>query len=67
MPFVVEGELCFVYTCSPTIILACDVQTGQASVVSERPGPAVAQEFRGGSQGIWLDAGAGCSSCTRST
>ena len=57
MPFVVEGELCFVYTCSPTIILACDVQTGQARVVSERPGPAVAQEFRGGSQGIWLGRG----------
>ena len=29
MPFVVEGELHFVYLCSPTIILACDVQTGE--------------------------------------
>src|SRR5262249_28017874 len=57
MPFVASGELHFVYSCTPTAILACDLTTGATRLVFDEPGPPEARSFRGGSQGLELDAG----------
>jgi len=52
MPFLVDGALHFLYSSSPTVVLACDPSTGSVETVSERSGPAEARGFRGGSQGL---------------
>jgi glycosyltransferase involved in cell wall biosynthesis/predicted GH43/DUF377 family glycosyl hydrolase len=58
MPFIgPEGGLRFLYGCDPTIVLEVDPATGACEVLSERPGPAGAAWFRGGSQGIAVDGG----------
>jgi glycosyltransferase involved in cell wall biosynthesis/predicted GH43/DUF377 family glycosyl hydrolase len=61
MPLVLDERVCFVYSCAPTVVLACDPQTAVVSEVGRRPGPASAQALRGGSQGVrigelWLFA-----------
>jgi predicted GH43/DUF377 family glycosyl hydrolase len=56
MPFVRDGALHFLYSCSPTIVLRCDVHSGALTSVVERELPAAAG-FRGGSQGVAVDGG----------
>jgi predicted GH43/DUF377 family glycosyl hydrolase len=51
MPFVHEGELHFLYSCSPTLVLRCDVHSGAMTPVAEGEAP-IAAGFRGGSQGV---------------
>jgi hypothetical protein len=57
MPFVRDGALHFVYSCGPTVILSCDVDTGATAVVHESDAPAATLDLRGGSQGVPLDDG----------
>ena len=57
MPFVRDGVLHFVYTCGPTVILSCDVDTGSTEVVHRADAPAGTEQLRGGSQGVQLDDG----------
>jgi glycosyltransferase involved in cell wall biosynthesis len=57
MPFVVDGVLHVVYSCGPTTVFRCDVRTGELAMVSERPAPELARDFRGGSQGLPLESG----------
>jgi hypothetical protein len=52
MPFVVDGQLRFVYTCAPTVVFACDPLTGALERFAERPAPEALSELRGGSQGV---------------
>jgi predicted GH43/DUF377 family glycosyl hydrolase len=56
MPFVRDGELHFLYSCSPTIVLRCDVRSGAIMPVAESEAPA-ADGFRGGSQGVPVEGG----------
>ncbi|HXP28497.1 MAG TPA: hypothetical protein VN804_01970, partial [Solirubrobacteraceae bacterium] len=56
MPFVRDSELHFLYSCSPTIVLRCDVETGAVEQVSESDAPE-ADGFRGGSQGVRVEDG----------
>jgi glycosyltransferase involved in cell wall biosynthesis len=57
MPMAVDGDLHIVYSCGPTILLRCDVESGTIEQVSERPAPDLARGFRGGSQGVLLEQG----------
>jgi tetratricopeptide (TPR) repeat protein/predicted GH43/DUF377 family glycosyl hydrolase len=57
MPFSVDGGLFVLYSCDPTIVLGVDRSTGAPRTVASAPGPAGADRFRGGSQGIWLSEG----------
>ena len=57
MPFVLDGALHFVYSCSPTIILHCDHRTGRTTIVKESRFPIEPLDLRGGSQGVSLDDG----------
>jgi predicted GH43/DUF377 family glycosyl hydrolase len=57
MPFMMDGALHLLYSCSPTIVLRCDPRSGRHEQVSERPGPPAATYLRGGSQGVELDDG----------
>ena len=58
MPVVVDGALHVVYRCGPTtVLLGCDVETGELHFVSEERAPEFAADFRGGSQGVALDGG----------
>jgi glycosyltransferase involved in cell wall biosynthesis len=57
MPFLAGGELHFLYSCAPTVVLRCDPASGSLSVVSEDAGPAEARPLRGGSQGIAVEGG----------
>jgi glycosyltransferase involved in cell wall biosynthesis/predicted GH43/DUF377 family glycosyl hydrolase len=56
MPFVRDGALHFLYSCSPTIVLRCELDSGAVTNVAERELPA-AGGFRGGSQGVAVDGG----------
>jgi predicted GH43/DUF377 family glycosyl hydrolase len=56
MPFVRDGALHFLYSCSPTIVLRCHLQSGALTSVAERELPA-AGGFRGGSQGVAVEGG----------
>jgi predicted GH43/DUF377 family glycosyl hydrolase len=61
MPLVVEDRLHFVYSCAPTVVLACDPRTAAVREAGRQHGPALARGFRGGSQGVrvgdrWLFA-----------
>ncbi len=51
MPFVHEGELHFLYSCSPTLVLRCEPQSGAMTPACESQASAAAG-FRGGSQGV---------------
>lgn len=59
MPFVHDGALHFVYTCSPTVVFRCDPETGSMVTISSQPGPhdGGAMRLRGGSQGVEVDDG----------
>jgi predicted GH43/DUF377 family glycosyl hydrolase len=57
MPFVRDGELHLVYTCSPTVVLRCDPARAEVETVSEAAAPEELGRLRGGSQGIELDDG----------
>jgi hypothetical protein len=52
MPFVVGDELFIVYTCSPTVVFRCDLDSGELTEVSRQPSPQEIAEERGGSQGV---------------
>jgi hypothetical protein len=60
MPFVADGELRLLYTCAPTVVLSCDVDTGDTEVLHRSAGPAGLDRLRGGSQGVALDRGGWC-------
>jgi predicted GH43/DUF377 family glycosyl hydrolase len=51
MPFSVDDQLHFVYSCAPTVVISCDLRTGLCGEVANRPAPQGAQ-LRGGSQGV---------------
>jgi hypothetical protein len=57
MPFVADGDLFFVYSCSPTVVLRCDSQTGRLEEAARSPGPGTAHGLKGGSQGVEVDGG----------
>jgi glycosyltransferase involved in cell wall biosynthesis len=57
MPFVVGNELLIVYRCGPTIVLRCDPASGELERRAEADAPELADEFRGGSQGVAIDGG----------
>ncbi len=57
MPLEIDGVLHFVYSCAPTLVLRCDPGTGSIDRVAESEGPAIARDFRGGSQGVRVDGG----------
>ncbi|MEY2571391.1 MAG: hypothetical protein QOE63_1741, partial [Acidimicrobiaceae bacterium] len=57
MPFISDGALHFVYTCGPTVVLRRDPDSGDLDVIAESTAPAIATEFRGGSQGVPVDGG----------
>ena len=57
MPFVADGALHVVYSCGPTVVLRCDTDTGAVEEVARHYAPDEAHHFRGGSQGVALDAG----------
>ena len=57
MPFVIGGELGFVYACVPTTVLRLDESTGAVELVAANPAPRYAAEFRGGSQGLPVAGG----------
>jgi hypothetical protein len=56
MPFVHRGELHFIYTCGPMVVLRYERQTG-VTLATQSESPDLASGFRGGSQGIALDDG----------
>jgi predicted GH43/DUF377 family glycosyl hydrolase/tetratricopeptide (TPR) repeat protein len=51
MPFSVDRELRFVYSCAPTVVISCNPETGLCSQLSSHPAPGGTQ-LRGGSQGV---------------
>ena len=57
MPMVVGGELLLLYRCGPTIVLRCDIDTGELERVADGDGSALADELRGGSQGVSVPGG----------
>lgn len=57
MPFLHDGELHFLYTCNPTVVLRCDTTTGRTVVVHREDAPTLPADLRGGSQGVPLDSG----------
>ena len=59
MPFVHDGELHFVYSCAPMIVLRCDHRTGRLTMASETRSPELASSLRGGSQGLALERDGG--------
>lgn len=60
MPFVADGELRLLYSCVPTVVLRCDVDSGETEVLHRSDGPAGLEHLRGGSQGVALDRGGWC-------
>jgi predicted GH43/DUF377 family glycosyl hydrolase len=57
MPFVRDGELLLLYRCGPTIVLRCDPATGELERIAESDAPDIADELRGGSQGLAVPDG----------
>jgi len=57
MPFVTAGRLRFVYSCSPTVVLSCDVTTGALHEESRCEASGHLYDERGGSQGVEVDRG----------
>ena len=60
MPVVGAAEPTFVYLCRPTTVLRATLGEPPTAVVVERPGPLVAERFRGGSQAVPFDGGHLC-------
>jgi hypothetical protein len=56
MPFVADGGLWFLSSCSPTVVLGCVIETGLCHVVENHRGWEEAA-LGGGSQGVELDDG----------
>ena len=52
MPFKHEGQLHFLYSLGPTIVLRCDDDTAELSTVARHTAPHWASNLRGGSQGL---------------
>jgi len=57
MPFVHDGELHFVYTCGPMVVLRRDHRSGRLELAAESESPEPASAFRGSSQGLALGDG----------
>jgi hypothetical protein len=57
MPFVVDGRLLVVYSCGPTVVLHCDVESGQMLPVSTHAASPILTDERGGSQGVAVEDG----------
>jgi len=57
MPFVADGRLRFVYTCSPTVVLSCDTTTGALREETRCEASGHLFDERGGSQGVEVDGG----------
>jgi glycosyltransferase involved in cell wall biosynthesis len=57
MPFVVDGVLHFVYSCSPTVILRCESATWDITLVRRSATSESMAGLRGGSQGVPLGDG----------
>jgi predicted GH43/DUF377 family glycosyl hydrolase/glycosyltransferase involved in cell wall biosynthesis len=57
MPFVLGQDLLLLYRCGPTIVLGCDPASGVVNVRAEADSPELADEFRGGSQGVAVEGG----------
>ncbi len=57
MPFVRDGQLHFLYSSAPTIVLRAAPPGDAVEVVVEHEGPPGAAGFRGGSQGVEVDDG----------
>jgi predicted GH43/DUF377 family glycosyl hydrolase len=57
MPLVLDDELLLVYRCGPTIVLRCDMDTCELERVADGDAPEVADELRGGSQGVSVPDG----------
>jgi predicted GH43/DUF377 family glycosyl hydrolase len=56
MPFTAGDSPHFIYSCIPTVVVQCDLQTGLCRQVASHPAPWDA-ELRGGSQGVAIDEG----------
>jgi glycosyltransferase involved in cell wall biosynthesis len=52
MPFEYRGELHFLYSVAPTIVLRCNQHTGQLTPLPTGESPTWASNLRGGSQGL---------------
>lgn len=57
MPFVEGGELRFVYSCGPTVVVGLDSPPGTVRIVSRQTAPREAASLRGGSQGVPVEQG----------
>ena len=57
MPFLNGSTLYFLYSCDPTVVVACDPPDGRLEIVSQSSGPPRAAGLRGGSQGVPVDDG----------
>jgi glycosyltransferase involved in cell wall biosynthesis/predicted GH43/DUF377 family glycosyl hydrolase len=57
MPLVIDGKLHIVYSCAPTTVLRCDPVSGELEPLVESRAPKLADEFRGGSQGVPVNDG----------
>jgi len=57
MPFVGGGDLYFVYSCHPFVVLRFDAHAGRLSEVTRTIVPPVMAGLRGGSQGVPVDGG----------
>lgn len=57
MPFVRGDQLAFVYSSRPTLVLEADAASGRTRTLVKARGPAVAERFRGSSQGVRVDGG----------
>ena len=57
MPVTVDGALHVVYSCGPTVVFRCDPGSGSLTKVAGNAAPAVAEGFRGGSQGLPVEGG----------
>lgn len=55
MPVIYDGELIVIYSCFPTVIL--HVTGAGVKEIIRHPGPMIARDFRGGSQGVPVEDG----------
>jgi tetratricopeptide (TPR) repeat protein len=57
MPFAAGPELRLVYSLGPTVVFACDPETGAVREIARAGAPAWAGALRGGSQGVEVPGG----------
>jgi GR25 family glycosyltransferase involved in LPS biosynthesis/glycosyltransferase involved in cell wall biosynthesis len=57
MPFVRGDQLYLVYTCWPTVVFRCDLDSGRLTEVGRHDASFALNEERGGSQGVEVDDG----------